>query len=678
MRPRASAFVTACAGIWAAALLAQDSRPPAPQQPTFRTGTQSVRVDLYATVNGVPIADLRPEEVRLFEDGARQTVQTFERITFTAPSAILPTEPKTLEESRRLAVDPHSRLFVLFLPTADAAAELGPVGDTRRLLTGPVNDLLGADDLMAVMTPYTRIADLTFHRRIPLNDTQFLSNADIADPKHRLWDACYPPKVPGSPNGEMKVRHQELITFEALDALVEHLGGLREERKHILLVTDGFRLFTENPALAAKGGNAPTGFPVGRGPQSLGTLPKLGDAGAMTSDRVRECEADLNALALINHRNRLEELAQHARRNNVSFTPVSLARMQTNSGATGARSSQTTENTTTLAIQSSLRGLAEDTGGVAIVNTNDIRGHLQEMMTATSAYYLLGYTPTNAALDGKFRRIEVKLDRPGVRVHARPGYIAARPADTSRVAPREVPRAPNAVESAVAGIVATSDVRTLHVRTAVWTRPGAEGRRGSAVWVVAEIGRRQLAALRAAAPLSAQLTIQPAGSGSGSTISKRADLSPGNSFDVELVEPLDPGDYVVRLTVSGANIEPLRETVRLTVTEEAASLGEPLLLRRGPATGQRFVRTADPSFQRTERVRVEIPTTSTDSAAATLRDSKGAVIPVPVTVSERPDGSGPWRWITADVPLAPLAPAAYAIVLTQGTATRVAAFRVVP
>ena len=90
MLPRASAFIAAFVSICAAALFAQDSSPPAPQQPTFRTATQSVRVDIYASVNGSPITDLRAEEIRIFEDGQPQKIQTFERITFTRPSGIRP------------------------------------------------------------------------------------------------------------------------------------------------------------------------------------------------------------------------------------------------------------------------------------------------------------------------------------------------------------------------------------------------------------------------------------------------------------------------------------------------------------------------------------------------------------------------------------------------------------
>jgi VWFA-related protein len=72
-----------------------------------------------------------------------------------------------------------------------------------------------------------------------------------------------------------------------------------------------------------------------------------------------------------------------------------------------------------------LRRIAYETGGRAIVNTNDPERQLGAVMADASAYYLVGYTPTRRTNDGKFHQIEVKVKRRGVKVTARRGYWAA-------------------------------------------------------------------------------------------------------------------------------------------------------------------------------------------------------------------------------------------------------------
>jgi len=72
-----------------------------------------------------------------------------------------------------------------------------------------------------------------------------------------------------------------------------------------------------------------------------------------------------------------------------------------------------------------LRQIAGDTGGRAILNTNNPSDQLTAVIADASAYYLVGYTPTRSANDGKFHRIEVKVKRRGVKVTARRGYWAA-------------------------------------------------------------------------------------------------------------------------------------------------------------------------------------------------------------------------------------------------------------
>ena len=72
-----------------------------------------------------------------------------------------------------------------------------------------------------------------------------------------------------------------------------------------------------------------------------------------------------------------------------------------------------------------LRRIAADTGGRAIVNTNDPTEQLNGVVADASAYYLIGYTPTRRGNDGKFHEIKVRVKRRGVRVTARRGYWSA-------------------------------------------------------------------------------------------------------------------------------------------------------------------------------------------------------------------------------------------------------------
>ena len=76
--------------------------------------------------------------------------------------------------------------------------------------------------------------------------------------------------------------------------------------------------------------------------------------------------------------------------------------------------------------QDTLVSLAGETGGRAFTDSNDFGEAFTRVQRDMSAYYLLGYSSTNPAKDGRFRRVQVRVKRDGLRVEARAGYYAAR------------------------------------------------------------------------------------------------------------------------------------------------------------------------------------------------------------------------------------------------------------
>ncbi len=88
---------------------------------------------------------------------------------------------------------------------------------------------------------------------------------------------------------------------------------------------------------------------------------------------------------------------------------------------------------------STMQQMADATGGKAFVNTNGLKEAVENAVEAGANYYTIAYTPTNRKWNGDFRKIQVKLDRPGVTLAYRRGYFADDPD-----APRHNQQAQNA------------------------------------------------------------------------------------------------------------------------------------------------------------------------------------------------------------------------------------------
>ena len=101
-----------------------------------------------------------------------------------------------------------------------------------------------------------------------------------------------------------------------------------------------------------------------------------------------------------------------------------------------------------------LQTLAANTGGHAFINTNTFEAGVAQIFRENSSYYLLGYRTPDPTADGRFRKIEVRVSRPGLEVRARNGYYAPKEDDLERAAKRP----PSPVAEAISSILPKGDV----------------------------------------------------------------------------------------------------------------------------------------------------------------------------------------------------------------------------
>jgi len=391
---------------------AQQPQPQQPQQPPrIKTGINFIRVDIIVTDRqGNPVLDLKQEEFRIKEDGKPQAIESFSVVKidnvaaqFDAPAP----EIRSVFDEQREAARPDVRLFVLFLD--DYHVRRGNDMAVRKPLIDFVQNQLGPNDMVALMYPLTSINDLSFTRNRKVLTTaieKFEGRRFNYQPRNEFEEryAYYPTAT------VERVRNE--VVMSALKGAAIKLGGLREGRKSIIFVSEGFTNALPpqlNDPIAAMPG--------------LGN-PNRNNPGAVNSDRTE-------FLGMADMVSDLSLIFQEATRNNTSIYAL---------------------DPRGLAAFDNLRALAENTDGRAIVNRNDLGKAMQQIIRDSSGYYLIGYNSSEMPIDGKFHKIDVEVTRRGVDVRARKGYWAYTAEDAAKASAPPKPDAPAAVTSALASL----------------------------------------------------------------------------------------------------------------------------------------------------------------------------------------------------------------------------------
>lgn len=661
--------------------------PAADGQPLiFRSGVNYIRVDAYVTdEDGTPIFDLTQDDFEVYEDGVKQDVDSFQviRVDTLAARASGPATGigVTRSDQELAASQPDVRVFVIFLD--DYHVRLGNSIRARRMLIDFLENDLIPTDLVGVMYPLTPLDAVTLtrdHDAIIRAVSQF-EGVKYDYEARNMYEAryiYYPTEV------VERVRND--VSLSALRGLMIRLGGLREGRKSVLLVSEGFSNYVP-PQLRSHSAE----MPVDPGINPARLDPFAGD------NSFEESFAFFRSAEILSD---LRYIFRTANRFNTSIytvDPRGLAVFEFD--VSEPTVSINTDRRQLRVTQDTLRILAEETGGRAIVNRNDLRPGLEQMLADANGYYLLGYNSSAAPTDGEFHEIEVRVSNPSLRVRARPGYWAITERDVQRAERAVVNEPPRAVDVALDQLAEPRRGRL--VRTWFGTsRSGGDGKTlVTFVWEPVDgRGRRDEAS-----------TVLLTAMGEGGAYFRGRIPEDGAGQRNWATFEADPGELQIGLAIEGSAGEVLdRDRVEMDVpdyTTPEVVLSTPVFVRARNELEYRSLVddwTVPPavsrSFRRTERMLLRFqayaPGGAVPDVEARLVNRAGeAIVPLDVLQPGAPAaGSEPPPAVSGDAASQPgpnafqvpvaipfLPPGEYLIELTatfgDGETTHLAAFR---
>jgi VWFA-related protein len=655
-----------------------EQAPPPDQQPVFRTGINFVRVDAIVTdKQGVPVVDLSQADFEVLEDGKPQSIETF-RLVKIDTSTVVPFTQRPLRtraDEEIAAANEDSRIFAFFLD--DYHVRLGNSMAARKTLVDFVLNGIGPNDLLAVMMPLTPIDSVSLtrdHQSVARMLERFEGRKFNYEPRNEIEQrySLYP--------AETVERIRREVSLRALEGLAVKLGAFREGRKAVIVVSEGYTTILP---------------PQLRDP--VATMPGMGNPNRRNptagDNSIAEDRAEMSGQMDVQRE--LREVYAAANRTNTALYTVDPRGLATGEFDINENVSLTRSGNSLRQTQDTLRVLADETDGRAIVNRNDLAKAMKQIVTDSSAYYLLGYNSTQAPQDGKFHEIKVRVKRPGTQVRARKGYWALTPADTARVTAAARPAAPPAVSKALSSI--SEPTRGRFIRTWVGTSRGADGKtKLTVVWeaLPAAPGTRRepvtAVSLIAASPEGqtfyrgripeTDTADAPAPAAGSPAASPRQ--SAAVSFDVP------PGRVQLRMSVQSGEITLAsddREVIAPDMTANELSFGTPrLYVARTAREFQTLSKDGDAAptalrdFRRTDRllVRAEVygPGGATPTVTAKLLNKQGQrLADVPVT---SPAAAG--EASTIDLPLASMAQGEYLLELSAAIAGQEPAIQLVP
>jgi VWFA-related protein len=434
-------------------LSGQTASPRAPQ--SFTTSSTAILVDVVVRDGrGRPVTDLVAADFQIAEDGVRQTIGSFSRVSrgggigvgvawrsprpiavtagggHAATAAALPPEnattalvydrlsPGTLRLAQKATLDyvpvsGESGVQVAVFATDAGVRALQRYTNDRTLIRQAVNRVLPSgltdeelrsertDDLVARKKALTGEADTAAIRAAGGSGAVLAHNAgELGQRENELrliqTELNMLRSIDNSERGSKG--HDTAASLQAVVRSLSEYPG----RKTIVFFSEGLPV---SPALSARLDGV-----IDAANRANVTVYAVDAKGLRAKSGMERARKELDAFA----EDRRSQISSGVDR---TEQPLTLAMEQV-------------EATLGLDSRTGLARLSSHTGGFLIEGSNDLSTAFRRIDEDNQFHYLLTYAPGNDTLDGRFRAIRVKVRRPGAQVFARKGYRAlrARPA----------------------------------------------------------------------------------------------------------------------------------------------------------------------------------------------------------------------------------------------------------
>jgi VWFA-related protein len=403
---------------------AQSPAPtPAQESPTFRVQIDAVSMDVIVKDgDGRFVPDLTKDDFQIYEDGVKQEISSMTmshggRVTNVLEAAPPPPPEGLILPPVRKVADTSGRIFLFFVD--DLHLQFQSSGRVRQLFKKIEEKLVHEGDLFGIVSsgPSSISIDMTYDRKRMDEAIEKIAGSGLK-----------PSEIIGrgsGTEGPTELRHNAHVAFATMQEALDNLEKVHNRRKALVWVSEGYDF---NPFQESRFGLRDPNSPFTQNQSNV--MHNTQDNGDGTSsqsvDPIIRQQQQSETFSDADLAFELAEITRAANRANTTIYTIDPRGLIAGSDI-DEPVDPTEWNAYVRKSQDSMRVLAEETGGLAIVNMNNFDKALQQIDASSSDYYVLGYYSSNPDPTKRRREIDVKVLRDGVEVFSRKEYVLKPP-----------------------------------------------------------------------------------------------------------------------------------------------------------------------------------------------------------------------------------------------------------